>query len=191
MSGKMTSQPSDWIATYGDSLLNYALVRVSDREAARDLVQETFLSALRARESFRGESSEKTWMFSIMKNKIVDYYRKSALEKGGPQPGHENSFDPAHYFDTEGEWRANAQPVGWTGPQDESYRSKEFYDTLMKCLEHLTPQRRAIFMMKYLDDLDSEEICKELQISPSNYWVIIHRAKLVLRECIEKNWILA
>lgn len=191
MDQKRQAQPAKWIDNYADSLFNHAIVRVSDREIARDLVQDTFLSALQSIASFRGESSEKTWLFSILKNKIIDHYRKSVSDKTLPVSHVESSLDLDNYFDEEGEWKDSAKPTNWSGSGHDDYRSKEFHATLQRCLAKLTAQCRAIFTMKYLEELDFDEICKTLAISSSNYWVIMHRAKLVLRKCVEKNWIQA
>ncbi len=191
MPSKKTTTPSNWIANYADLLFSYAIVRVSDREIARDLVQETFVSAFQNLESFRGDSSEKTWLFSIMKNKISDHYRKKVNDKTVPLSRVEESFDINSYFDEEGEWKESAKPISWSENRHDDYRSREFHETLQGCLAKLTAQCRAIFTLKYIEELDFEEICKELTISTSNYWVIMHRAKLTLRRCIEKNWIQA
>ena len=189
MASKEKPTPSNWIENYGNSLFNYALVRVNDREIARDLVQETFLSALQNLSAFRGDSSEKTWLFSILKNKIIDHYRRNISEKSVSISNAEEGVNLDSYFDEDGEWKKSAAPINWKESHRDDYRSKEFHEALQKCLERLTEQSRAVFSLKYLDEFESEEICKELTISTSNYWVIMHRAKLMLRRCIEKNWI--
>jgi RNA polymerase sigma-70 factor (TIGR02943 family) len=189
MHGKEKIAPSNWIDNYADALFNYALVRISDREVAKDLVQETFLSALRNTESFRGESSEKTWLFSILKNKIVDHYRKRSIDMTVSLTDAEGKFDLGFYFDEEGEWKTPAQPTDWRESGHDDLHSREFHEILQKCLSKLTAQCRNVFVLKYLDELEFGEICKTLEISTSNYWVIMHRAKLELRTCIERNWI--
>ena len=181
--------PAGWIENFSDSLFSYAIVRVNDREIAKDIVQETLLSALQNLQSFRGDSSEKTWLFSILKNKIIDHYRKSSADKTVSFSEAGDSFKLDDYFDAEGEWKESAAPENWSRSGHDDYRSKEFHEVLQKCLAKLTAQCRAIFSLKYLDELESEEICKRLTISTSNYWVIMHRAKLALRRCIEKNWL--
>jgi RNA polymerase sigma-70 factor (TIGR02943 family) len=186
------SQPQlQWIEKYADALFNFAVVRLGDRETAKDLVQETFLSALQNLDTFRGESSEKTWLVSILKNKIIDHYRKRKTAQSVPLSDADGTSELDKYFDHEGEWKESARPVSWTGTGYHSLRSKEFLEILHKCLSKLQELGREIFMLKYLDDLDSEEICKKLDVSASNYWVIMHRAKLRLRQCIDKNWIQA
>ncbi len=181
------TSPPTWVARYADALFNYAIMRISDRETARDMVQDTFLAALRGTTSFRGDSSEKTWLFSILKNKIIDHYRKNAAENVVPLSEDDAGHD--YYFGEDGGWKDTTKPSDWSASGQDEYRSKEFFDTLQRCLSKLTAQCRAVFSLKYLDELESDEICKELSVSPSNYWVIMHRAKLVLRHCIEKNWI--
>ncbi len=180
--------PSKWVETYADPLYNYAKVRVGERETAKDLVQETFLSALRGMGDFKGESSEKTWLFSILKNKIIDHYRKKGAEKEIPVSSVSGSTGEDYYFDEEGHWKSEFLPVDW-GASPEEARSREFLDTLQRCLARLTAQCRGAFTLKYIEEMDSDEVCKELAVTSSNYWVIIHRAKLQLRHCLQKNWL--
>lgn len=183
--------PPLWIEEHADALFKFAVVRVADRETAKDLVQETFLSALQNLDSFRGESTEKTWLISILKNKIIDHYRKRKTDKSVPLIDEEGSSELDKYFDHEGEWKQSAQPVSWSGTGYHSLRSKEFHEILQRCLSKLSEHGRAIFTSKYIDEEDSEEICKNLEVTASNYWVIMHRAKLQLRQCVEKNWLRA
>ena len=181
--------PSGWVADYADQLLNYALLRTGDREIARDLVQDTFLSAIQGVHSFRGESSEKTWLFSILKNKIIDHFRKKSNEKTVPASLIAGVEDD--YFDNDGHWKESRLPIDWGPKMTDDFDSGEFLEALQKCLARLTAQGKSVFVMKYLEELESDEVCKELGITTSNYWVMIHRAKLQLRQCLEKNWIKA
>ena len=111
-SGKTVS--SKWIDSYADNMFNYAYVRVRNRETAKDLVQDTFLSALQSLDSFRGESSEKTWLYSILKNKIIDHYRKKASDKTVAFPGVDGLSELDLYFDEEGEWKVSVRPLEWS-----------------------------------------------------------------------------
>lgn len=185
----ITLAPSEWVRSYADSLFNYAAARVGSRETAKDLMQETLLSAFESRNAFRGESSEKTWLFSILKNKIVDYFRRSANDKSLPVSQLTAYDGDSPYFDERGEWTVSEQPRDWSSALADEFRSKEFKEVLKKCLARLVEQARSVFILKYLEELESDEICKELGISASNYWVIVHRAKLQLRSCLEKNWL--
>jgi RNA polymerase sigma-70 factor (TIGR02943 family) len=186
-----TRPQSHWVEEYSNVLFKFACLRVGDRETAKDLVQETFLSALQNVESFRGESSQETWLTAILKNKIIDYYRKRNSAKSVPLIDEDGHSELDKYFDEEGEWKSSAGPVSWNASGYQILRSKEFLEILEKCLSKLSDHGRSVFVSKYLDELDSEEICKQLEVTMSNYWVIIHRAKLQLRQCIEKNWLKA
>ncbi len=166
-------------------LYRFALPRVNDADLAKDLVQDTFLAAWRNAENFKGEISEKNWLFTILKNKIIDHYRKASTRLT------ENFSDKAGedaFFDEDSHWMANAAPKDWKADEPKNIERKEFYTVLDSCRKRLKEMQANVFSMKYLDDLESEEICKALGITPSNYWVLLHRAKLQLRSCLEKNW---
>ena len=186
--------PEKWIDSYADYLYSFAYNRVSDEETAKDLVQETFLSALKARDGFKGEASEKTWLISILKRKIIDLYRKNAAH---PQQSFEESEQYkvaySHYFTElgfiKGEWNKTTAPKPWDVSEKNLIEQKEFKHILTQCLSKLPKVWSSVFALKYLEEEESKNICKELEITSSNYWVIIHRAKLQMRECLEKNWI--
>lgn len=168
-------------------LYRYALPRVNDEDTAKDLVQETFLAAWRNYENFKGEISEKNWLYTILKNKIIDHFRKASTRLTDRLPGLANE-EP--YFDENLHWTQAASPNDWGDSADEAVNRKEFYDILKNCKSKLKKIQDMVFTLKYQEDMDSEEICKALNITSSNYWVLIHRAKLQLRVCIEKNWFL-
>lgn len=185
-------EPSQWLARYGDYLFSLAFLKLNSREAAEDIVQETFVSALKARNSFRKESSEKTWLVSILNNKIIDHYRKKDVLKNADSylSETENSFSD-HFFDAAtGHWLDNAGPASWKETADKKVNGNEFYKIIRYCVEKMPPKLVPVFLAKFLEEEDSEKICKDLSITPSNYWVIIHRAKVLMRSCLEKNWFL-
>lgn len=175
-----------WVNLYGDMLYNYALQRVNDGETAKDLVQETFLAAWRNFDNFKGEISEKNWLYAILKNKIIDNYRRAANHLTESLPEFTNNQP---YFDSEENWIRNNAPADWAGEQNIKLEAKEFNDVLTKCRHKLKQVQNAVFSMKYIDGESSKEICKQLDITASNYWVLMHRAKLQLRACLEKNWL--
>lgn len=187
----ITCNPTAWVKLYADELYRFAVIKVSDNGLAQDLVQETFLSALQAKEQFRGESSEKTWLMAILKNKIADHFRKSNKaaitisideEKTGDS-------DPHHFFFNEkGHWRKETAPKAWISEIGSKQEQTDFYSILRACMGKLNDIGRKVFNLKYLEEKESADICKDLSITASNYWVIIHRAKLQLRACLEKNW---
>lgn len=195
MPAEFKLEPDRWIERYSDALFSYAIMRINKKEVAEDLVQDTFFSALKAKDSFLHNASEKTWLIAILKRKIIDHYRKKSTQS------ELNIFDRDakdsfmnHFFDSaeksDGHWSEAGTPKEWGQNFETKVESDEFYNILQNCMGKLPEKWAAVFSLKVLDDLDSEEICKELQISPSNYWVLMHRAKLQLRECMEKNWFL-
>lgn len=185
MSNLSSFDPQLWVQKYADVLYVYTVARVTDTGVAEDIVQDTFLSAWKNRESYKGEASEKNWLFSICKNKIIDYYRKNArsVVRTAKEDIPENDFNEAEH------WTKEAGPKEWNVDYTGTIETKEFYSVLQSCKNKLQKMQQAVFSMKYLDNLETEEICKVLNITPSNYWVLIHRAKLQLRGCLEKNWI--
>ncbi len=185
--------PKDWVSNYGDYLFSIALMKTNNTAVAEDLVQDTFLSAIKAAASFKGESAEKTWLVRILQNKIIDYYRKKDILKGSVDYLHdtENSFDE-HFFQTDtkssAHWKPDVAPDPWKSEADSSLNQGEFNKVLELCMQKLPAKLLPVFVSKFIEDEDSEKICKNYDISSSNYWVIIHRAKLLMRSCLEKNW---
>ncbi len=177
--------PNEWVNKYADALYAYTIVRVNDSGLAEDIVQDTFLSAWKARATYQGQASEKNWLYTICKNKIIDHYRKRARNIVDLS---NNEDEERAYFDGAEHWTKETGPNEWGIDYYQPVETKEFYSVLEKCKQKLKDIQQAVFMMKYMEDLDSDEICKALNITPSNYWVLIHRAKLHLRKCLEKNW---
>jgi RNA polymerase sigma-70 factor (TIGR02943 family) len=183
-------KPDTWIDAYGDYLYSIAYYKTSNAELAKDLVQEVFLAALKAKDSFEGKSSVKTWLTAILKNKIIDHYRKSANNDSLDEYiiATEDSFGNSFFdSDNSGRWKEKITSNYISESADEYLLGKEFQHFLNECLLKLPPKLKIIFLAKYFDELDSEIICKENNISSSNYWVIIYRAKVLLRACLEKK----
>jgi RNA polymerase sigma-70 factor (TIGR02943 family) len=179
------TDPELWVDRYADTLFSYALFRTQDKGVAEELVQETFVAALDARTKFRGESSEKTWFFAILKNKLADQLRRKYRDKlqllGNIDEDVQNNF-----FDEQGEWLT--KPGKWRENPQENFEQREFLMVLQECLTRLPIKQGDAFRLREFDDVDSEKICKVLDISPTNYWVLLHRARLVIRGCLERNW---
>lgn len=175
-----------WVDDYSDLLYRYSLAHLNDEELAKDQVQETFLAAWRNIEGYSGEASVKNWLFVILKRKIVDHFRKSST-KWEVEMVHNEHHD-ASFFDEEDHWRKGMYPKEWSVNFSDRTESKEFYEVFKSCGKKLKEIQNSVFIMKYVDGFESEEICKELGITASNYWVLIHRAKVHLRACLEKNW---
>jgi RNA polymerase sigma-70 factor (TIGR02943 family) len=176
--------PDKWVDNYADELYRYTYTRVCDSGYAEDIVQETFLSAWRAKDTYKAEASEKNWLYAICKNKIIDHFRKHSNNVIKPSTAEEDI-----YFDEVEHWRKEPTPNEWGMNYSQPVETKEFYNILGLCKQKLKDIQRQVFSMKYMEEIEAEEICKVLDITPSNYWVIIHRCKLHLRSCLEKNWL--
>lgn len=177
------TDPQRWVETHGDYLYRFALLRVNDRLLAQDLVQDTFLSALKTKESFKGNSSERTWFTSILKRKIIDRYRKTSSQ---PEL---NSIDSSEDdFLEDGHWNPARAPRDWDALPDELVSQREFMHILKRCIRAIPNTLASVFTMKEIDGEKSTDICKELNISASNLWVMLHRARTHLRRCLEQNW---
>lgn len=182
-----------WVNSYGDCLYNYAVYRINDKDEAQDLVQETFLSGIKAKDTFRGECTEKTWLITILKRKIIDHYRKKSTQSIQTSIGSDKVAAGYEQFfqqdgDFEDHWSKEGKPCSWSVNGLQKMETKEFYDVLNKCLGVLPQKWASVFCMKNMEDMETENICKELNVSTSNYWIIMHRAKLQLRKCIEIGW---
>jgi len=182
--------PERWVREHGDVLFGFVAMRVRDRAIAQDLVQETFLAALKAKEGFAGRSSERAWLFGILRNKLTDYYRRQAREVPltdfeSVVPEEKGAF--AESGVGKDGWINGAGPKAWETPE-QVLVSKEFQETLKRCLSRLPDSTAQVFSMREIDGVSSDEICKELGISPNNLWVMLHRARLGLRQCLEVNW---
>ncbi len=187
--------PSQWVSLYGDYLFSLAMLKTSDQTLAEDLVQDTFLSAIKAKKNFRGDSSEKTWLVTILKHKIIDHYRKKDVLKDSDQYLEDTagSFHDA-FFSTDpstyGHWTKSAAPKDWTDkPADSRLMTEEFNRIIRFCLDKMPKRLIPVFLARFIDQEDPAIICKEFDLTSSNYWVIIHRAKVLMRSCLEKNWL--
>jgi RNA polymerase sigma-70 factor (ECF subfamily) len=181
---KHTLNPNNWINLHADFLFNYAIGRVNDYDLAKDLVQETFFAALKAMEDFKGLASERTWLVAILKRKIIDYYRKINSAKGKAEV-RMNFYSEG---EREGEWIEERAPANWKYDTDKNLENEELNLVLAKCIENLPEKYAIVFRMKTIEEFETDEICKELAITTSNLWVIIHRARTQLRKCMEDNW---
>jgi RNA polymerase sigma-70 factor (TIGR02943 family) len=184
------SDPERWVELHGDYLFRCAMMRLRDATKAEDAVQETFLAALKGGKSFAGRSAEKSWLVGILKNKISDYYRKASRE---------TSFtDMEFYSDEEGarfvadgllkdSWIHELGPQDWSSP-GASLDSGVFWQTFRDCSNKLPKNVGTVFTLREVDGIESREICAMLNISESNLWVMLHRARMALRRCMEVNW---
>lgn len=158
-------------------LLKWALMKISIKEDAEDIVQDVFLSAYKKIDTFEEKSSIKTWLFSILNHKIYDYYRKKNrnLNKEEPHADMEKVL-----FDEKGRWKIMYRPSEWKETVD-----NEILGFLKDCMNHLSNIQSSLIRYKYFEEWKSDEICNELKLSKTNYWQLTHRIRLQLRKCIE------
>jgi len=169
-------------------LLRVAVLQLRDNDLAEDVVQDTLLAALQGAEGFSGRSSLKTWLTGILKHKIVDAIRRKSREPVvAPLDEEVQLGDIDALFDENGHWES--PPADWGDPEAALSRV-QFMDMMQFCLEKLPPNTARVFMMREVMELESAEICKELKITSTNLWVILYRARMALRQCLEQNWFL-
>lgn len=178
-----TLDPEKWIDNYADYLYNYTIVRVNDHIVAQEIISETLLAAWRARKNFKGKSSERTWLISILKRKIIDYYRQSKTAK--EQAEVSMSYRSP---EMEGDWLEENIADLQDRTAEDIMENEELRLAILDCMNQLPERQAKIFRMKTIDGIDTETICKEYNITPSNLWVIIHRARKSMTECLEKTW---
>lgn len=184
---KQNLSPDKWVDNHGDYLYNYAYSRVQSKELAEDLVQDTFIAALKAAPSFKGKSTEITWLISILKRKVIDYYRKSSTKKEVSSTEYSSPFQKDGVW--EGHWNMERAPKQWPSEMEDPLLQEEFRGILELCLSFLPEKWKAVFVLKFIEEADSDKVCKELDCTPSNFWVILYRTRLKLRECIEIKWL--
>ena len=183
LDGSITS-PDKWVDDYGDALYYYALGRVRNALVAEEVVQETFLAALKGIKSFSGRSSEKTWLLGILKHKIIDHFRAQAKEK--PLEDIDALPDPEQgAFDRSG--HRIVPPERWGNDPLDEVQLNEFWETFRKCVDGVPAKLVEPFILKEYEELSSQEVCSILGISANNLWVRLHRARSFIRTCLEQK----
>lgn len=186
------SDPDVWVERHADALYRYALLRLRNQELAEDIVQETFLAALKARSTFEGQSSERTWLIGILKHKIIDHFRRCSREITCLQDCEMLASEQEDSFRAAGEWighwKPEAAPSEWNAGPEALLEQRDFWEVFEQCLAHLPGRMAAAFVLRELEELSTEEICETLNITPSNFWVMIHRARMHLRRCLETKY---
>ncbi|MDH3197318.1 MAG: sigma-70 family RNA polymerase sigma factor [Candidatus Krumholzibacteria bacterium] len=177
--------PATWVDDHGDALFRYAILRVKDETTAEDLVQETFLSALKAIDGFQGGSALRTWLVGILKHKIIDHYRKSRPEVLASDLGPNEDESHEHRLERAAEAPALQE---WAGSPSSLLENQRFWEVFSGCLDELPEAHRRAFSLREIDGYKGDEICKILDITSTNLWVILHRARNKLRACLQDNW---
>ena len=185
----MNENVKDWLNAHGDYLYRFALARLRDPHQAEDAVQETMLAAIKS-DSFEGDSSARTWLTGILKHKIIDLQRKQIREQPLSDLVDLDASDTSmdDFFDQKGHWLEKPQTLDMP---ENALEQKQFLRILSGCLDKLPAKLAAIFMMRDVHELENENICKELDITATNAWVMLYRARMGLRKCLEMNWIAA
>ena len=187
----LISDPKEWINKYGDVLFGYAFRYVSNRLVAEDLVQETFLAALKGQAAFSGKSSEQTWLIGILKNKVVDYYRKVGRETKLSNPEQISDSD-RDYISTgpdSGSWQPHRRPKAWAVDTNDPVEQKQFWIHLQSCLDNIDSKLSKVYELRDIQEIEYQEVCNVLSVTPTNLRVMLHRARKLLRRCLENNWI--
>lgn len=183
------ADPEVWVERHGDYLYRYAMFRLRDATLAEDVVQETLLAALQAYGSFKGRGSERTWLTGILKHKMIDYFRRISREASVEES--EAQFEHSEFF-RDGEWRDHWKveyaPTEWHANPEELLEQGEFWEVFSQCLAPLPARISSAFTLREVDGLTSEEICEVLNVTVNNLWVMLHRARMHLRRCLEVNW---
>jgi len=184
------SDPKQWVDLYGDYLFRYAMMRMGEATKAEDAVQDTFLAALKGGKSFAGRSGEKSWLVGILKNKISDYYRRASRETSFTDlefyADEENSPFIPEGLGQDG-WLHDCAPREWSRPGD-GLDSETLWETFRACSSKLPKNVAIVFNLREVDGIEGKKICAMLNISESNLWVMLHRARMALRRCMEIHW---
>ena len=185
------SDPERWVEEHGDLLFKYALARLRDAARAEDLVQETFLAALKGGKSFAGRSAEKTWLIGIMKNKIADHFRKASRETSFTDIAFYEDRDNDQYVAdglSHGHWLMEHAPSEWSPEPGANLDNEAFWKAFHSCAGKLPKNINTAFCLREIDGIETKEICRLLNVSENNLWVMLHRARTALRRCLEINW---
>jgi len=179
-----TPDPQEWLQEHGDYLYRYAMSRLHNEDLAADMLQETLLAAWKGRMNFKGDSSTRTWLVGILKHKIIDHIRKE-IRTRNLADAVEN--DPtSSYFDADGAW--SEAPRAWKDNPEDLCRSDQFHNVLESCLGRLPEKQQLVFRMREMNGDDAESVCNVCDVTATNLHVLLHRARLGLRKCLELNW---
>ncbi len=180
--------PDLWVERHADSLYRYAFRRTGRADVAQDLVQDALLAAWRSRDGYRGQASERNWLMGILKNKIVDHFRAAMrrMEDAATDLGAGDDIESL-LFDERGSWRT--PPAEWGNQPLEATESGAFWGMLSQCLERVPSPQREAFLLRDVDGADAAESSHTLGVSANHLYVLLHRARLRIRQCLEHRWL--
>ncbi|WP_298860615.1 sigma-70 family RNA polymerase sigma factor [uncultured Gimesia sp.] len=177
-------EPASWVEEHGDFLYRYAVSRMRNSESSEEVVQETFVAALKHIEQYQAKGTERAWLLGILKRKIIDFIRERTRTVSLSE---EKIIDlPDTLFDQSGNWNKDIQSAGYTPLC--SLERKDFWRILGGCLKKLPSRQADVFVLREMEDQGTATICSELEISASNLWVLLHRARLQLSNCMKMSW---
>jgi len=177
--------PIHWLDEHGDYLFQFAYVRLHNRAAAEDAVQETLLAGIKAIDRYNGKTPIRYWLRGILRHKVVDYIRKASREIAVEDTEDTQLLDSFKY---KAFGIPNQDPTPWKFDPAHAYEQSEFWDVFYACMSKLNDKTGMAFTLRELEGLSTEEICKELDLKPNNLWVVLHRARTQLKSCLETNW---
>lgn len=186
------TNPEEWVSLHGDALFAYALRSLGNRSAAEDLVQETLMAAFKGRSSFSGASAERTWLIGILKNKVMDHYRRSGRETVLEDPEAVSDSGASDYIASgrdAGQWKTSRRPAAWSVDTKDPVEQQQFWEHLQRCLGTLDARLAEVYRLREVQAVEYREVCNVLSVTPTNLRVMLHRARKRLRSCLEINWV--
>lgn len=182
---------TEYLTDLRQQMMKFAVLQLASFHQAEDVVQEALLSALQHVASFSGRAAFKTWVFAILKNKIVDLIRQKTrlVTMSELFNDDESELSVDALFDAAGHWQKSERPIAWLNPE-EMMEQQDFWMIFDACLNHLPAKYAQVFMLREMIELSSDEICEKLELSISNLNVLMYRSRVRLRECLENKWLL-
>ena len=175
--------PENWVKEYGDYLYGYAYSRMRDANAAEEVLQETLLAGVKYSGQYAGKGSVRGWLIAILKRKIIDYFRARKKHAGASLSDDDDAFDPSTVlFDQQGNWKPGT--FKWAPSPEKNLEMSELSDVVQECLKGIPKGHADVFVLSVMEEMDSDSICEQLSITPSNMWVRMHRARLGLAKCV-------
>lgn len=184
MAAKSHAPAEQWLDEHGSALYRYALLRLRDPHKAEEAVQDTLLAALQAWAGYSAEASVRTWLIGILKHKILDQFRREAREQGMFDPDEDELAGAA--FNHRDHWAPRLPD--WGDPEA-ALQDSQFWRILQECLDHLPPRLARLFVLREVMEDDTENICQEMTLTPTNLWTMLYRARMRLRQCLDRNWV--
>lgn len=185
--------PEKWVEKYADDLFAWTFQRTGKRTLAEELVRDTFFTAMDSIENLKTENNEKTWLFSILRSKIINHYHEAFIESSAEEnlsfEDTKSELFSRRYFDFSGNWIKDSRPVNWHSEEENLPDDGEFMSILKMCLKLLPEKGYSLMILLFMNEYDTSKICSDFNISQPNLWALLHQAKLQLRACIEENWL--